>query len=163
MLSILQYASWSTNPLTKLLLNQPLDDTVPLFGLFGILGFLHSVKWGYFAYYVVGRFWLSAILSIIIAYSFYALIQFLRKYRQASLSEFEPNLLLLLGLLVGWPNFIVFLILSLVLILFYAVLHFVQDRTRVQTVAPGFLTGCLLVLSFGNSVTNLLGLGVLRV
>jgi hypothetical protein len=163
MLTILQYATWGTNPLTELLLHQPLNEAVPLFGLFSVFGFLHSVSWGYFFYYVLGRFWLSVILSLAAAYSLYSLIERLRRSRPASLPEFEPGLLLLLSLLVGWPNFIIFLILSLVFVLIYACVRFIQDRTAVITAAPGFLTGCLLVLSFGNAFTKFLGFGTLRV
>jgi len=146
--TIAQYSVWSGNEFTRIFLTSP--NT-------GILNF----KGGYFIFYIWNRFWLSAVLGILIAWIFYKFLVFLRKYRERFLGEGEAELGLLTALLSGWPGFVVFVPLVFVSVALISVMRNAFMKEKYTTLGPSFLLAAAAILAFGPYFSGTFGLQLL--
>lgn len=149
LLTISQYYIWSQNKFTQLLLNSSLDLSMPVSG--------------YFLFYSFGRFWLNALITIGAAFVFYLFLKFLKKHRERFFEEGETELGFLSALIVGWPNFVVFLPLVFVFVVLLSIFRRVFLKEFYTTMGIPFLLAALIVLIFGNQIVDILSLGVLRI
>ena len=149
LLTISQYYIWSQNKFTQLLLNSSLDLSMPVSG--------------YFLFYSFGRFWLNALITIGAAFVFYLFLKFLKKHRERFFEEGETELGFLSALIVGWPNFVVFLPLVFVFVVLLSIFRRVFLKEFYTTMGIPFLLAALIVLISGNQIVNILGLGVLKI
>ena len=140
-LTVIQYYAWSKGTLTKFLLNSP----------------------RYFLFYAFGRFWLNALIAIAAAFAFYLFLKFLKKYRERFFEESETELGFLAALLVGWPNFVIFVALVFVSVVLLAVFRRLALRKMYTTLGWPFLLAALLTLIWGSWLIQILHLGVLRI
>ncbi|MBT9171162.1 MAG: hypothetical protein DDT18_01531 [Actinobacteria bacterium] len=142
--TINQYYVWSGNELSQLLLppHQSID---------------------YFVFYAFGRFWLGVLIGVAVSFLFYLFLKFLEKRQNRFFIEGETALGFLTALIVGWPNFVIFLplvFISTVLIAIYRRLILKEPYT---TLGYPFLLAAGLVLIFGKAIIAVLNLGVLRI
>ncbi len=164
LLSVTQYYVWYSQEFTKLLINSPLGSEVPLSNfLRGILGPVLDSNLGYFLFYSWGRFWIGALLSIFIAFCFYAFLRALRKYNDRFFYKGEIELGLLLALVVGWPNFVVFVPLIFLAVVLVSIFRGIYFKEAYTTLGAPMLLAALLTMIFGSSLIKFLGLAVLKI
>lgn len=158
-----QYYVWSSHEFTKILLNQSLDQSVPMFGW--LRSIIFSNKFGYFLFYSWGRFWLSVAVIFICALVFWWFLKLIEKY-YVNLAKEELLLGPLIVLAVGWPRFVIFLpslLVFAVIVSIYRQLRFRgTDKIYVDLVWPMILAG-LFTLILGNWLIKIIGLDVLVV
>ncbi len=164
LLSITQYYVWSGAELTKVLVNSPLSPEVPLSSfLRENLSFIFNSKLGYFLFYSWGHFWANALLSIIVAFVFYAFLRVLRKHNDRFFYEGETELGLLLALIVGWPSIILFIPLIFLAVVLVSVFRGVYLKETYTTLGAPMLLAALITMIFGSNLIEALGLTVLKI
>lgn len=110
-----QYHVWATgSDFTRVFLSSPLSPEAPLPGLFEWIRGYFEQPLGYFAYYVIGRFFLKVVALFMVSLLFYFLFKVWNKYRNI-FAPHGPELLLALMLISGWPGILVLIPLGLVL------------------------------------------------
>lgn len=157
--TVLQYYVWEKNPLTKMLLVQPLSAEVPI-PVFVQKIFFDNPR-GYFLYYAWGHFFLNMFLSLFSAILFYFILIFLRKYRERFFGEGEIILGTLMTLLVGWPNVVLFVPLALILTVLFSIARRIFWSENYTTLGWSFLVSGCAILAFGKFLIDLFRLGVL--
>lgn len=158
LLSVVQYYVWLHSKFAQILFNSPLDKSLS-FSLFPF----SSTRFGYFLFYSYGRFWLNALISIGIAFAFYLFLKFLQKHRERFFESGETELGFLMALLVGWPNFIIFLPLVLVLIILISIFRGFFLKEAYTTFGWPFILATLVIFLFGNKLIQILDLGALKI
>lgn len=161
LLSVFQYVAWSANPVTSVLLETPLNEGVPLPG--PVKDVLSSTPLGYFIFYSFGRFWLNPIITIGVALLFWWILKLLQKYRQRFFNEGEVTLGLLTCLIVGWPNVVVFVPLTMLMMAALSIVRLLVFKKRLTTIGWPLLLAAAVTLVWGGRLVGVLGLGVLRV
>ncbi len=156
-----QYYIWSQNAFSRNLL-QAYVPTGELAALEKILG-LFGGQVSYFLVYSWGRFWLNLILVLLVATLFWALLTSLRRYRPRFFKEGEVELGFLLVLLVGWPGFVIFLPLFLLMVVFISALRLLAWGERYTTLGWPMLISAGLTLIWSALWLTALGLNVLRI
>jgi len=154
-----QYYIWSKSGASKIFLTLPIDKHVPIPGF--LVNILSKNKLGYFIFYSFGRFWLDAVISLVVAFGFYVLLKLLEKYKQRFFVRGEAELGLASSLIVGWPNFVIFLPLIFLFVVLLSILNAVFSKTKYTTLGIPFLLAAAVVLIFGSHLIATLGLGVL--
>lgn len=146
--TVSQYLVWSKNDLTKIFLTSPSD---------GILNF----QGGYFIFYALNRFWGEMILGIFIAWLFYKFLLYLKKYEDRFLAAGEAELGFLTALLVGWPGFVAYLPLFLVILVALSLIRRLFWGEKYTTLGLSMLLAASLILAFEPYFTRVFGLGAL--
>lgn len=154
-LTVVQYLVWLKQPLTKLLLNSPVDQSVPIPFLFR-----HS---GYFAFYAFGRFWLNVLIAVGLAFAFYLFLKALKKRQERFFEEGEVELGFLVALIAGWPNFVIFLPLVFVSVVLTSIFRLIFFKEAYTTLGWPFILAIFLILVWGNKLITIFHLGVLRI
>ena len=151
-LTVSQYYVWSTNDLTRILLTEPTEQ-----------GVIFNHRHGYFALYVLGRFWLEVLITWLCAGLFYYLLCQLKKYREEFFEIDEPELGLLTTLLSGWPGFVVFLPLALISLVLYSLFQKVWKKESYTPVGWPLIVAAAITLLFIEKFSVILPLGVLKI
>ena len=156
--TFLQYFVWKKNPLTEILLVQPLSADVP------VPAFIRNIFFdnprGYFFYYAWGHFFLNVFLSILSAIAFYYFLVFLRKYRARFFGEGEIVLGTLMAVVAGWPNVVLFVPLTLILTVVISIVRSIFWNKNYTTLGLPFLVAGFAVLAFGKFLIELFHLVV---
>ncbi|MEK9168447.1 MAG: hypothetical protein AAB698_01470 [Patescibacteria group bacterium] len=142
--TINQYYVWSGNELSRLLL--PPYQSI-----------------NYFIFYAFSRFWLGALISVAVSFLFYLFLKFLEKRQSRFFIEGETALGFLTALLVGWPNFVIFLPLVFVSTILIAIYRQLILKESYTTLGYPFLLAAGLALIFGRIIINVLDFGILRI
>lgn len=159
-----QYYVWSSNAFTKLLLNQNIIDFNAIKDVFGrSTAWIFDNRLGYFLFYSWGRFWMVVAVSLVVALAFYLFLIFLKKQKERFFEEGETELGFLLALLVGWPNFIVFIPIVFLSVVLVSAFRMVFVKEMYTTLGRPFLLAAFLVILSGNYIINWLGLMSFRV
>lgn len=163
LLMYLQYSVWrQSGAMGEVFLNSPVSKDLP-FSAAKNFGWLLDNKFGYFLFYSWGRFWLSVIISLLVAYVFYLLLRALKLKTERFFVEGETEFGFLCALVVGWPGFVLFVpfvFLSVVVVSIAKLLFFKEQYT---TLGAPFMLATVIVLVFGSYLISLFGLGVLKV
>lgn len=143
-LTWLQYYVWSHNEFSKLLLppHQPIK---------------------YFLWYSWTHFWFNVFLSVGVAFLFWLLLRLLKKYQESFFEQEELEIGFLCSLIVGWPNFIIFVAMAFILAILISSFQAIFLKKFHTALSPFFLLAALAVLFFGSKLVDILGLGVLRI
>lgn len=152
LLSAAQYFIWNKDEFTKILLTS-IDENSAFF----------SYKYGYFIHYILLHFWLSVLISIGVAFAFYAFLFFLKKYRERFFEDGEVELGFVLALIVGWPNFVIFIPLIFAFVIIISIIRVLFLREMYTTLGWPMIFAALTVLIFGNNLIDILKLGVLKI
>jgi len=166
LLTASQYYVWSQNKLTQLLLSSPLAQEIPISGIFNKicqLSIVNCQKLGYFLFYSYGRFWLNVLISIGAAFIFYLLLKSLEKYRGRFFEEGETKLGFLAALIVGWPNFAVFLPLVFISVILISIYRRIFLKETYTTLGWPFILAILITLVWGNKLIYLFNFGALKI
>ena len=145
-----------------MLLTLPLDPAVPLPAWLSSLRPLFAHAGGYFAFYVLGRFWLHTALTLLSATSFFLVLRFFSLVRAGSVPREDISVAFVMSLLVGWPGFVIFLILFFLVAIAYALLCATCGHRDVSITMP-LLLSAAITLVLGEWLVSILHLGVLVV
>lgn len=118
---------------------------------------------GYFFSYVWLHFWLNALIVIGIGVLFYLLLLAFNKYNQRFFEEGETELGFLCAFLVGWPQFVIFVVSVFVLVVVFSVFRRIFLKEIYTTLGPLFLIAAAIAFIWGMDLILLLNLGVLRI
>jgi len=157
-----QYYIWSRNNLGKVFLNSPLADAVPIAEIFKN-SFVFQNKFGYFIFYSYGRFWLNIIVVFVCSTVFYFFLKFLQKYKERFFENGETELGFTASLFVGWPNFVIFLPLVFISIIFISIYRNIFLGKLYTTLGWSFILATFLTLWFGSNIINFLNLNILKI
>ena len=166
LLTVSQYYVWSQDKFTQILLNSSLVQTIPISGIFNKicqLPLVNCQKFGYFLFYSYGRFWLNALISVAVAFVFYLFLKSLQKHQARFFEEGEAELGFLSALIVGWPNFVVFLSLVFILVILISIFRRVFLKQFYTTLGWPFILAAFASLVLGSNLIAILGLGVLYI
>lgn len=115
----------------------------------------------YFLGYAFTHFWLADILAVISVLTFYLVLKLIRKYRADIISQEELNLFLLVGLLAGWPKFIILLPLLLSLALVFSVFNLLISKKSITRLSLPIILSLVIIFIFGNFLISRFSLSVL--
>ncbi len=159
-LSVMQFFAWSLDPKTQILLVQPLASETPIPAIF--LKLLDH-KYGYFAFFVYGRFFLHSFLLLLSAFVINFLCKAITRYRANILTSDERMMMVIAALSLSWPVVVLFLpmvFLFLVLHSMFQVFVFKQTYTRML---PALCFALIISLIFGHWLLPWANLQVLTV
>lgn len=163
LLMYLQYSVWrQSGAIGEVFLNSPVSKNLP-FSTAKNFEWLLDNKFGYFLFYSWGRFWLSVVISLLVAYLFYLFLRTLKLKTERFFEDGETELGVLCALIVGWPGFVLFVpfvFLSVVVVSIVKLLFFKEKYT---TLGAPFILATVIVLVFGSYLISLFGLWVLKV
>lgn len=142
LLSILQYFVWHISPISRFLL----PPFTPI---------------NYFLGYIFFHFWLAGLLVFVLSLAFYFLLKLIKKYRDDVVSSEELFLILLSGLLVGWPNFIIFVPLFFLLALIYSSVNLLVFKREKNSLLQPLIFSLIIVFFTGSYLIKLLYLSAL--
>lgn len=115
--------------------------------------------WGYFIRYAFWHFWLPAVLALFFALGLYLIFYAAKRWRPKIISSADLRLLFLMALLAGWPKFLIFFPIFLVIALFMATIKtFGRKEKEAVTLAWPAIGAMFLTLFFGNYLIIVLGL-----
>lgn len=163
LLTVTQYYVWtSMGAVGEVFLDLPVSKAVPD-PLVGTLSSVFSHPLGYFIFYSYGRFWLNAILSLLVAWVFYKILIALRKYNGRFFEEGETELGYLMALVVGWPVFVVFLPLIFLFVVIVSIVRLVAIKEAYTTLGWPFICAAAVCILWGAKLIALLNLGALNI
>jgi hypothetical protein len=164
LLTLMQYYVWNGSGFTRLLLNMPLEQGKAFFPEFWNYSInIFGRQSGYFLYYSFMHFWLSSIIAIALSGIFYSLFKMWKSRRPWVMSEDELALSFLSVLLVGWPGFVIFLPLSVLLTMAQSAAgRIIFKKERTQFGYP-MIFAILIVLVLGTWLIEKTGFGVLKI
>lgn len=137
--SIVQWESWASTTVTK--------------------NFLPPAQPFYFYMYSFGRFFISPIFAVFSAFCFGGIMYMFEFHSKTKwISREDVWLSILAGLLVGWPNIILLVVFSFVLMLVSSV----GFRARQIAFAPFLYASMVLLIIFGPQLMRLFQLTVLK-
>ncbi|MDD4901635.1 MAG: hypothetical protein PHE24_00700 [Patescibacteria group bacterium] len=149
--SILQYWAWDQSQLTRLLLNLPVDKTVP--GWLARLPIFADFSHGYFWYYIWNNFWKEALFSLIAAFIIYGIFRLLQRYKPRFFQSQDSELGLLMALLVGWPQIILFLPITFLVAMVFSLAKSIFRQETYCPLAWPFLISTALMLVFNAQLS----------
>jgi len=139
LLSGLQYLTWHAAPFSRFFL----PPFTPL---------------NYFLRYSLLHFWLASILVFLCALAFYLIFKLIRRRNREAISGEELHLILLSGLLVGWPNFIIFVPSFFLLALIFSVLNLLVFKNKKNSLLYPLILSLILTFLVGHFLINWLSL-----
>jgi hypothetical protein len=110
----------------------------------------------YFLRYSFFHFFVANVLVLFFALAFYAVLKLVKKYRSSLISQEDLSLILLAGLLVSWPNLVLFIPLFLLL----AVIFVIFEKKQLS-LPLAIILSLTIVFIFGDYLINILSLSVL--
>ncbi|MGC9610689.1 MAG: hypothetical protein ABSE68_00460 [Minisyncoccia bacterium] len=141
-LTLGQYFVWNEDQFGKLFLKQPNN---------------------YFIFYSWERFWLDAVLSAVIAFLFWFFLKALQKKESRFFCPGETELGLALTIAVGWPDCVIFIPLTFLLVVLFSLFRMIFLKESYTTIGWPFIFAAALTLISGSAVLSSLGLlGVLN-
>lgn len=143
-ISIAQYYIWHSQEFTRFLLPP-----------------YQSIK--YFLFYSWGRFWMEHIIAFGATLVFYLFLKILQRYKERFLDKDEIMFGILIILLVGWPNAVVFMPLVFIAAVLVALLSILIFKGKNIGLCPAFIIAGIVTLIFGNTIVDIFGLTVLRI
>lgn len=163
LLTLIQYTVWHANTISRTLLDSPLIfpnqiEVVPRW-----IAWVFNGQGGYFFFYVWGRFWFNAALSIGVAFLWYLFLRFLARRRDRFFDEGEVMLGFLSALLVGWPHITLFIPLLFFCVVGVSLVRRLVWGHQYTTLGTPFILSALLIIPFGAPLLALTGLSVLSI
>jgi len=163
LLMYLQFSLWKqSGALGEVFLNSSVSKDLPMDTAKNFAWLLNN-KFGYFLFYSWGRFWLSVVIALVVAVVFYWLLRALKLKTERFFEEGETELGFLCALLVGWPEFVLFVPLVFLSVIIISIIRLLFFKEQYTTLGSPFLLACSLSLLFGGYLISLFGLGILRV
>jgi hypothetical protein len=157
--TVYQYYLWVNNAFTKILLTLPLDEKVPLFGVFQLFSFARDLAGGYFIYYSVYHFWLAVFVGFVLALIVYLFGLVIKKNAPGQVNDDELWLLFLGCLFLPWPLGFVFIILFFTVLIVTAIVSIFFGEKQIVGFLPMIFLCLVMALVFYDTVLSYLHLG----
>lgn len=157
------YYVWSANKLSELLLNSPLSGNVPPSIVTRLFPTFFNSDHGYFFFYVYGRYFINLFLAIGLALVFWAFLKLLKKRNERFFEEGETELGLVSALIVGWPNFVLFIPIVFLSVIAVSIIRGIVYKEAYTTLGWPFILSSFLCLAAGGWLIDALNLGVFRI
>lgn len=149
-----QYYVWlNGSEMTRILLNLPLPPETPFPDIFNWIRPFFDNNYGYFLYYVLGRFWLNIFISFALSGLLYLIFKIWAKYK-GGFQENGPMIILILMLISGYPNILVNITLGFIFSLAHLVISSLKGRKNVN-IEPIFIFSTLISLLFTNIILKI--------
>ena len=142
LLSFIQYFTWHSSPFSRFFL-PPFTPVT------------------YFIRYIFLHFWLASILVFLCALAFYLVFKLIRRRNKEAISKAELHLILLAGLLVGWPNFIIFVPIFFSLTLIFTLINLLVFKNKKNNLLYPLLLSLVITFLAGHFLISWLSLSVL--
>jgi len=149
-LTMVQYWIWSKDSVGAILLEMPLREA-------GNFSFLEG-KLSYFLFYALERYWFDLALSLLASLIFFIFLKFLEKYRERFFDQGETVLGGALAFVVGWPQILIFVGLSFLVVVGLSIIRMVERRGRLTTLGLPLLLSAPTALFLGDVLVPILGL-----
>ncbi len=163
LLTVTQYYVWANmGTVGEVFLDSPVTKAIPD-PLVGTLSSVFNHPLGYFLFYSYGRFWLNAILSLLIAWVFYKVLIALRKYNGRFFDDGETELGYLMALVVGWPVFVVFVPLVFVCVVLVSIARLLVIKEAYTTLGWPFICAAAICILWGARLIAILNLSALNI
>lgn len=156
-----QYYIWANNKFTQILVNSPVGKDVPLRG--DIPSFFFNNQLGYFLFYSWGRFWLNLVIILAVSFLFYLFLKFLKRYKERFFRPYEVELGLLTALIVGWPNFVIFIPLVFLFVVVVSLFRLIFLKEPYTTLGVPFILSAVVTLIWGSELIQIFNLTVLKI
>jgi hypothetical protein len=117
----------------------------------------------YFILYSFRHFWINALLSVALSLIFYFFLKLLKNYRTGLFERGDENLGLLACSLAGWPLVIIFIPLAFVVAIISAIFRKIAFKETLTSIGIIFLVAAAVVMIFGNVLSEIFNLEVLRI
>lgn len=153
-----QYYLWSNNSFTQILLKLPLDEKVPLFGVFNLFSFARDFVSGYFVYYSLYHFWLPVVVGFFFALIVYLFCLIIQRIVPDQVSEPELWFICYACLLLAFPLGVVFLIIFFGILLLTAIISTLMGQKQIVVFWPMVFASFFITLGFYNFILG--GLGI---
>ncbi len=161
-LTVGQYLFWSKDEFSRLFLSQPLKYGSEISAIGGLPLFSDS-KLGYFLFYSWGHFWLNAIWIVLFALAFWAFLKVLEKKEARFFYPGETELAFMLALAVGWPNFVVFLPLAFIAMVWISLFRIFFMKETHTTIGWPFILAAIAAFVFGQAILGELNWELLKI
>lgn len=158
-----QYLVWSQPGFTNTFLKTPLNEAVPPSTISTLFPALFQSDLGYFFFYSWGRFWLKPVILLSVSYGFWAFLKLLKKHKDRYFDTGEVELGLIMSILVGWPNFVIFIPLVFLFVVLVSIFRGIFLKEAYTTLGWPFIIAGGLTIVFGDYLIQLFNLGVLRI
>lgn len=148
-----QYYVWlNGGEFTRSLLSMPLSTDVPFSPVFEWLRPIFAGDLGYFFYYILGRFWINAFLTLIISFVLYGFFILWDHYR-GSFVDNGTKIVLILMIISGWPGVLINVVLGFFLSLILMIIYTIKGKNNLK-IEPLFIVSTLLSLLFTNIILS---------
>lgn len=104
------------------------------------------LRFGYFIPYVFQHFWLDLCLSLLVSCLFFLFLKSLGSQKKRFLDIGEAELGGVLGFIAGWPNTLIFISLSFLLVLISSVLKAIRQKNSLTTLSLPFILSASIVI-----------------
>lgn len=118
---------------------------------------------GYFVLYAWTHFWFNFVLSVGVAFTFYLFLKFLKKRNERFFEEGETEIGLICALIAGWPGFVVFVPLVLILVVAESIFMKIFFKESLTAFGFAFFLAAIIALVWGDKIVAILNLGALRI
>lgn len=116
----------------------------------------------YFINYAWYHFWLSNFIVFSVTVLLIGVLKLFGKYRRNLLKPTEAGLFFLGAMLVGWPNFVLFVPLVFIISVFLSLYFQILKNRKESSLELPILIAILVIFIVGNSLIKMLGLSVLK-
>lgn len=149
-----QYYVWlNGSEMTRILLSLPLPSETPFPDIFNWIRPLFDNNYGYFLYYILGRFWLKILISFALSGLLYLIFRIWEKYR-GGFQENGPIIILVLMLISGYPNILINVALGFVFSFVYLTISRFRG-VKNASIEPVFIFSTLISLLFTNIILKI--------
>lgn len=145
-----QYFLWSEDQFSRLFLNAPLKSTA--LSMAGNIPLFSNSKLGYFLFYSWGHFWLNALVSVALAFALWSFLKALQKKESRFFYPGETELGFVLTLAVGWPNFVVFLPLTFIMVILVSLFRMIFMKEPYTTLGWPFILAAVIAFAFSQVI-----------
>lgn len=156
-----QYYLWSkSGHLTQTLISAGLDNNLP--SVFNKI-FIFQGSGGYFLFYSMTRFWFNVFASVSIALIFGIMLFALEKRAGRFFEYGETRLGILAAILIGWPNFLIFLPIFFGSTLLISAIRLLFFKIKYTTLGFPFVLACGITFGLSGVIGPLINLNVLNI
>ena len=151
-LTIIQYFIWDSSKYTQVFLKNGVGSIPQSFT--NHLPWLFQKNGGYFIYYVLSHFWMNFFITLLIAFIFYLILLFLNKINKRLLTKSDALLGFLGSLSSGWPGFVIYFFIFMLLFLFAGLKNKLITKEKYTTITYPLWISALIVALVGYWILN---------
>lgn len=114
-------------------------------------------SWSYFISYVGERYWLAAILALVLAGLWYGFLRLVGNRSERYLDVGELELTTLLVFASGWPDALILAPLAGMALVLFSLVRMLVFRRQLTTLGIPFMIAALVTLAYADAIRSLFG------